>query len=179
MAKNQSNLRIGDAELWITNGVDAEFCIGHTKGGIEFSFERDFEDLTHDQGGETPVDKALKGNNLTFKAMVAEATTYNLQVAVPEGKYNDGNVSESLGLGTDSGYLLRQDSVQLRLHPRNRGTADLTEDIYIWKAVSSEAIELAYKIDEQRILEVTFQALYDESQANGQRLGRVGPAIIS
>ncbi len=179
MAKNQANLRIGDAELYITNGVDAEFCIGHTKGGIEFTFERDFEDLTHDQGGETPVEKALKGNKLMIKAMVAEATTYNINVAVPEAKYNDGSVSESVGLGTDSGYLLRQNAVQLRLHPRNKSASDYTEDIYVWKAVSVESVELAYKIDEQRLLEITFEALYDESQADGQRLGRVGPAVIS
>lgn len=179
MAKTQSNLRIGDAELWINNGVDAEFVIGHTKGGIEFSFERDFEDLTHDQGGETPVEMALKGNNLTFKAMVAEATTYNLNLAIPEGKFNDGSISESLGLGTDSGYLLRQNAVQMRLHPRNKAASDYTEDIYIWKAVSSESVELGYKIDEQRILEVTFRALYDDQQPDGQRLGRVGPQAIS
>lgn len=179
MAKNQSNLRIGDAEIYITNGVDPEFCIGHTKGGIEFSFERDFEDLTHDQGGDTPVDKALKGNNLKIKAMVAEATTYNLQIAIPEGKYNDGSVSESLGMGTDSGYLLSNDDVQLRLHPRNRAASDYTEDIYVWRAVSTEAVELGYKIDEQRILEITFEALYDQTQPDGQRLGRVGPLAIS
>ena len=158
MAKTQSNLRIGDAELWINNGVDAEFVIGHTKGGIEFSFERDFEDLTHDQGGETPVEMALKGNNLTFKAMVAEATTYNLNLAIPEGKFNDGSISESLGLGTDSGYLLRQNAVQMRLHPRNKAASDYTE---------------------QRILEITFRALYDDQQPDGQRLGRVGPQAIS
>ena len=179
MAKNQTNLRIGDADIYVTNSVDAEFIIGHTKGGIEFKFERDFENLTHDQGGDTPVDKALKGNNLTIKAMVAEATTYNLQVAVPEGKYNDGSLSESLGLGTDSGYLLRADAVQLRLHPRVKSATDYSEDIYIWKAVSSEAVELAYKIDEQRVLSITWQALYDDSQPNGQRLGRVGPLAIS
>jgi len=60
MAKTQSNLRIGDAELWINNGVDAEFVIGHTK---------------------------------------------------------------------------------VRLHPRNKAASDYTEDIYIWKAVSSESVE--------------------------------------
>lgn len=179
MAKNQSNLRIGDADIYITNGVDPEFIIGHTKGGVEFSFERDFEELTHDQGGETAVDKALKGNKLTIKAMVAEATTYNLNIAVPEGKFNDGSISENLGLGTDSGYLLRADAVQLRLHPRNLATTNYSEDIYIWKAVSVESVELAYKIDEQRVLEITWQALYDNTQPDGQRLGRVGPQAIS
>lgn len=179
MAKNQSNLRIGDAELYIDNGTDPEFCIGHTKGGIEFKFERDFEMISHDQAGDTPVDQALKGNNLTIKAMVAEATTYNIQLAVPEGKYNDGSVSESVGLGTDSGYLLSNDAVLLRLHPRNKASNDYTEDIYIWRAVSIEAVELGYKVDEQRILNITFGALYDETQPDGQRLGRVGPLAIS
>lgn len=179
MAKNQQNLRIGECEAWIDDGTNPEYLYGHSKGGVEFQFEREFEDLTHDQGGETPVDMALKGNNLLIKFMNAEPTTHNLQVAVPEGKYNDGSSSESLGLGTDSGYLLGDDAVLLRLHPRKNAADDYSEDIYVWKAVSSENIEFAFKIDEQRVVPVTFRALYDDTQPDGQRLGRVGPQDIS
>lgn len=179
MAKNQQNLRIGECEAWIDDGTNPEYLYGHSKGGVEFQFEREFEDLTHDQGGETPVDMALKGNNLLIKFMNAEPTIPHLNVAIPEGKHGDGSIAENLGLGTDSGYLLGDDAVLLRLHPRKNAADDYTEDIYVWKAVSSENIEFAFKIDEQRVVPVTFRALYDDTQPDGQRLGRVGTQDIS
>lgn len=171
---NANNLRIGDCEVWLGGQL-----IGHTKGGVEFTFEREFEDLTVDQYGSSPLDMALTGNNLLIKAMVAEPTTQNLSRAIPEGDYDSGSADDKLGLGTDSGYLLRQDAQELRLHPRNKGATDFSEDVYIWKAVSSENIEMAFKVDEQRVVEVTWRALVDENQPDGTRLGRVGANLIS
>lgn len=174
MSKDSTNIRIGDAEVYL-GGI----LVGHTKGGVEFTFEREFEELTHDQGGDTPIDLALKGNKLMVKAMLAEVTPGNLSKAIPEGDYDTDAVDDKLGLGTDSGYLLSQDALELRLHPRNRGVTDFSEDIYIWQAVSKENVEFAFKIDEQRVVPVTWIALYQDSRADGQRLGRIGPDLIS
>lgn len=169
-----ANVRIGDCDVFY-NSVH----LGHTKGGVEFTFEREFEDLTVDQYGSMPVDIALTGQNLTIKAMLAEITNDVMNVAIPEGKYALGTADDKLGLGTDSGYLLRQDAKPLRLHPRSRALTDLSEDVNIWLAVSTENVELGYKIDEQRIIETTFRALVDESQPSGARLGQIGPNAIS
>lgn len=171
---NPQNLRIGDREVWLGGQL-----IGHTKGGIEFTFEREFEDLTTDQHGSSPLDMALTGNNLMIKAFIAEITTYNASRAIPEGGYNAGSADDKLGLGRDAGYLLSQDALELRLHPRNKAAGDYSEDIYIWKAVSSEAVELPFKVDEQTIMETTFRALVDDNQPDGYRLGRIGPPVIS
>lgn len=171
---NVQNLRIGDCDVFLN-----EIHLGHTKGGVEFTFEREFEDLTVDKYGNMPVDMALTGNNLLIKAFLAEITNDVLNVAIPEGRYATGASDDKLGLGTDSGYLLGQDAKPLRLHPRNKAATDYSEDIYIWKAVSVENVEMEFKIDEQRVIETTFRALVDESQANGERLGRIGPAAIS
>lgn len=171
---NVQNLRIGDCDVFL-DGIH----LGHTKGGVEFTFEREFEDLTVDKYGNMPVDMALTGNNLLIKAFLAEITNDVLNVAIPEGKYDLGPSDDKLGLGTDSGYLLRQDAKPLRLHPRNKAATDYSEDIYIWLAVSVENVEMAFKIDEQRVIETTFRALVDESKTNGERLGRIGPAAIS
>lgn len=171
---NIQNVRIGDCDVFLN-----EIHLGHTKGGVDFKFERNFEDLTVDKYGETPIDMALTGQNLVVEANLAEITNDVMNVAVPEGLYATGAVDDKLGLGTDSGYLLRQDAKPLRLHPRNNAATDYSEDIYVWLAVSSEPLELGFKIDEQRVVKVTFRALVDETQPNGQRLGRVGPATIS
>lgn len=171
---NIQNVRIGDCDVFLN-----EIHLGHTKGGVEFTFEREFEDLTVDKFGNMPLDMALTGNNLLIKAFLAEITNDVLNAAIPEGKYATGASDDNLGLGTDSGYLLRDDAQPLRLHPRNRAADDFSEDIYIWLAVSVENVEMAFKIDEQRVIETTFRALVDESQPNGQRLGRIGSADIS
>lgn len=171
---NIANVRIGDCDVFLN-----EIHLGHTKGGVEFTFEREFEDLTVDKYGNMPIDMALTGQNLLIKAFLAEVTNDNYNVAIPEGAYALGSVDDKLGLGRDAGYLLRQDAKPLRLHPRNRAANDRSEDIYIWLAASVENVEMGFKIDEQRVLETTFRAFVDESQPDGSRLGRIGAEAIS
>lgn len=171
---NIANVRIGDCDVFFDS-----VHLGHTKGGVEFTFEREFEDLTVDKYGSMPLDMALTGQNLLIKAFLAEITNDVLNVSIPEGNYALGSVDDKLGLGRDAGYLLRQDAKPLRLHPRNKAATDYSEDVYIWLAASVENVEMGYKIDEQRIIETTFRAFVDESQPNGSRLGQIGPSAIS
>lgn len=176
---NSANIRIGQRQIFIDYGA-GEVDLGHTKGGVEFTFEREFEDLTVDQYGTSPLDMALQGNNLLAKVFLAEITRTNISRAITEGRFDEGGAGDSkLGLGRDAGYLLSQDAGLLRLHPVSKSASDKSEDIYIWKAVSSEPVELPFKVDEQTILEVTFRALVDESQIDGYRLGRIGDPDIS
>jgi hypothetical protein len=175
---NTENIRIGDVEVYVNDG-SGERHLGHTLGGVDFSFERETTDLTVDQYGSTPVNVALTGNNLTVVVRLAEITNENIALAIPEGIFSEGSNDSKVGLGRDAGFLLGDEAVAVRLHPRNKDEDDRDEDIYLWKAVSSEPVELAYRVDEQRVLETTLRALIDESQPEGQRLGRVGDADIS
>ena len=147
---NISNVRIGVCSVKF-GGVD----LGHTKDGVEFHFERDFEDLTVDQYGSTPIDKALTGQNLTVVLSLAEPTLDNLNVAIPEGSHaqagSGATLKERLSLGADAGYLLRQDAKPLILHPIKNASTDDSEDITIYQAVSIDEVELDYKIDDQRM----------------------------
>jgi hypothetical protein len=176
MAFNQTQnfTVIGEREVYI-NGVK----IGYTKGGVEFTIDRKFYDITVDQYGEMPLDMALQGHDLMVKFAMAEINTLNLNKVFPEGQYNSAGVDDKVGIGSDASYLLSQDALQLRLHPRQRSFGDLTEDIYIWKAVSSEALKLPFKIDEQLVVEVTMRALVDENRPANTRLGQIGPDLIS
>lgn len=170
---NKTNVRIGACSVFY-GGVN----LGHTRDGAEFNFEREFEELRVDQYS-SPVDLALTGQNLTVKVYLAEIVNDILNVAIPEGKYELGSADDRLGLGQDTGYLLGQDAKQLILHPLKNADSDLSEDIVIYKAVSTEPVALNYKVDEQRICEVTFMALIDETNGNGRRLGHIGPTAIS
>ena len=92
---------------------------------------------------------------------------------------SNGAADDKLGFGSQAGFLLSQRAVELRLHPRNRADSDRTQDIFIWKAVSVENVEIPFKVDEQTVIEVTFQALVDEARGDGSHLGRIGPDAIS
>lgn len=180
MAANAANVRIGEVEVYVDYLEGAgERHLGHTLGGAEFTFEREFTDLTVDQYGNMPVDMALTGQNLMIKAFLAEPTNQNLGEAIPEGIYASSGSDSKLSMGRDSGYMLSDDAVLLRLHPRKNTPSNHNEDIYIWKAVSVETVTLPFKVDEQRVLEITWRALVDETQVSGNRLGQVGDSAIS
>lgn len=167
-----SKVRIGACQITY-KGVN----VGHTLDGVELTFEREFEDLTVDKYGSSPVDKALTGNKLMAKFKLAQPDFAALNIANPEGEGADGTTGDRIGLGTDAGYLLRQDAGELVLRPlKNVASANDTEDVVLYKAVSVENIELSYKVDEQRVIEVTFEALVDETYGVGRRLGHVGPS---
>lgn len=185
MAKDSRNIRIGECEIWENaysapgSGIPGGTLIGHTLGGVEFSFEREFTDLTVDQYGTMPLDIALTGQNLTVKVTFAEVTTPYVQKAIPEGRYDSTASDQKLGMGRDAGWLGSSATKQLVFHPRSLPSNIQEEDIYIFKAVSVETVALSYKIDEQRVLEVTYRALVDETQPDGARLGRIGNLLIS
>lgn len=167
-----SKVRIGACQITY-KGVN----VGHTLDGVELTFEREFEDLTVDKYGSSPVDKALTGNKLMAKFKLAQPDFAALNIANPEGEGADGSTGDRIGLGTEAGYLLRQDAGELVLRPlKNVASANDTEDVVLYKAVSVENIELSYKVDEQRVIEVTFEALVDETYGVGRRLGHVGPS---
>lgn len=175
----RTNLRIGDVEVYFTPPGEYEVFLGQTHGGVEFSFEREFEDLVVDKYGNMPVDMALTGQNLLVKAFLAEMTTENISRAIPEGDFDEAGTDSKLQLGRDSGFLMSTIAGLLRLHPRRNDPDSRDEDIYIYLAVSHESVEIPYKIDEQRVLEVTWRALVDEDRDDGNRLGRVGDVDIS
>lgn len=176
MGPNIAKARMGVCSVKF-KGVD----LGHTLGGVSFSAERQFEDMYVDKYGETPIDKILTGQNLTITFTLAQPELYNLDVAFPEGVLEQGSVAleDRLGLGRDAGHGLRTEAGQLVLHPVKNLAANDSEDIVIYKAVSVETVELNYRVDEQMGLEITMQALVDESYQDGRRLGHIGAATIS
>lgn len=177
---NFNNLRIGAVAAWFGFDNGDRTPLGHSRDGAEFEFEREFEDLVVDKHGNMPVDAVLTGNNLTVKLFLAEPNITSLAVAIPEGDHQEGVSGERLGLGTDAGFSLRDNAEELLLRPlKNVAAEDDSEDILIYKAASIETVPLNYKIDEQRIVEVTFRAFVDDSYVSGRRLGQVGPTDIS
>lgn len=175
-----SDVKIGDVEVYIDySDGNGERFLGQTLGGAEFTVERSFEDLLTDKHGSAAIDKVLTGNKIMVKAYLAEPSKENISRAIPEGVHAEGVADSKVGLGSQTGKLMSDYAGILRMHPRANAPADRDEDIYLWKAVSVESVTLPFKIDEQRILEVTFEALVDESKPDGFHLGQIGDSDIS
>lgn len=146
--------------------------LGHTLDGVELTIEREMVDIVVDQYGSTPYDKALTGQKVKAKFKLAEITVANLAKAIPEGTLTS---TTRLTFGTDAGTLLRQFAGLLRLRPlKNVAGNSAVDDVLIYKAVSTEAIPLNYKVDEQRVIEITMEGLVDTTQSSGRLLGEFG-----
>lgn len=100
-------------------------------------------------------DYGVGGNTVTLAATNGGA---------PSGATFTGGVSETKaradvtnGVGID---MLEQGKV-LRLHPLSKPDTDLSEDLVIYKAASSGALQFAYKVDAERIYNAEFTAYPD------------------
>lgn len=151
--------------------------LGHTKGGVTISYEPNIVDIGVDQYGSTPVDKILAGEKAQVKVRLAEQTAANLNIAMPATEKETGGSGTKVEMGANAGKSLRDQSGELTLHPIDLN--DTTEDWVFYKAVAVDTVELDYMVEDQRIIEVTFEALVDESKSVGNRLGHYGVPSIS
>jgi hypothetical protein len=149
------------------NGVD----LGHTKGGVEVSYEPSHHDVSVDKYGETVVEKYLMGEKLTAKVPLAESTIANLRISMPQSTFA-GAANARITVGASAGQAAKVDSAQLVLHPLSEGTRAF--DIVLYKAYVGSTITLNHKVDEEKIVEVTFEALLDETKSDGNYLGLIG-----
>lgn len=173
---NISKLTVAAGSLVTFGGVD----LGHTVDGAEIEIAREFTELTTDLYGNTPVDFVLSGQSASVKLKLAEITPGIMAYVVPEADYDLGASDDHIHFGSKAGYSLRDDALELVITPQgNNADGNLTYTFF--KAVSTDNMTLAYKIDEQSVFEVTFTALVDESRnaTDGRLLGRMGPALIS
>ncbi len=171
-----SNLYVAAGSRIALGGVD----LGHTVDGTEIEIERDLTEVKTDLYGSTPVDYVVAGQKASVKLKLAEITPGILSYAIPESDWDVGSADDHLHFGTKAGYSLRDDALELVITPQGKNT-DNQRTITLFKAVSSDNVSFAYKVDEQSVYEVTFTALVDESRSatDGRLLGRVGPTGIS
>lgn len=161
-----TNVKVGACSVTY-NGYD----LGHTKGGVELSYEPVYHDVTVDKYGETIVDKVLTGEKWVAKVPLAEFTIANLKVAMPQGTYA-GAANARLTLGHTAGTRATSSAAQLVLHPLNMGTK--ANDIVFHKAYVANTVDLKMMVDEEKLIEVEFEAILDETKSDGNYLGFIG-----
>ena len=161
-----TNVKVGACSVTFNN-VD----LGHTKGGVEVSYEPTYHEVTVDKYGETVVERYLMGEKITVKVPLAELTIANLKVAMPQGTFA-GAGNARITLGKTAGGKASTSAAQLVLHPLNMGTR--ANDIVLHKCHVASTVDLKMKIDEENVFEVEFMALLDESKSDGNYLGLIG-----
>jgi len=161
-----TNVQVGVCDVSY-NGVD----LGHTLGGVVVSYEPEYKDVTVDAYGNTPVEKYLIGEKLTAKIPLAEYTVANLRNAMPQASFA-GAANARITLGAKAGKSAVADAYQLVLHPSREGTR--RHDVVFYKAYVDSAVELNHTKEDEKIIEVTFVALVDESKSDGNYLGLIG-----
>jgi hypothetical protein len=173
---NISKLKVAAGSLITFGGVD----LGHTVDGVEIEIKREFTEVNADLYGKTPIDFVLTGQSASVKLKLAEITPGTLSYIAPEGDWDEGATKSQLHFGSKAGYSLRNDAMELVITPQG-GNTDGALTITFFKAVSTDDVKWAYKIDDQSVFECTFTALVDESRSatDGRLLGRMGPLAIS
>jgi hypothetical protein len=161
-----TNVQVGVCSVSL-GGTD----LGHTKGGVEVSYEPVFKDVTVDKYGETVVEQYLIGEKLTAKVPLAEYTIANLRKSMPQSQFA-GAANSRITIGAVAGKKSLEDALQLVLHPINEGTR--RHDIVFYKAIVAAQVVLSHKVDEEKVVEVTFTALLDETRSDGNYLGLIG-----
>lgn len=161
-----TNVQVGVCSVSF-NALD----LGHTIGGVEVSYEPEHHDIMVDKYGNTVVQKFLTGEKMSAKLALAEYTIANLRNAMPQTGFA-GAANTRITIGAAAGKKATDDAYQLVLHPINEGTR--RHDVVIYKAYVASTVVLPHKNDEEKVVEVTFEALLDESRSDGNYLGLIG-----
>jgi hypothetical protein len=164
-----TNVKLGVCSINF-GGVD----LGHTKGGCEVTYTPEWYAMTVDKYGNTQYDKALIGEKLVAKVPLAESTLANIKAAMPASTL-DG--STKVTVGRQAGHRLASEAEVLVLHPIVNAASDLSEDVKFHLAASGGEVTLPFKVDGEKIIEVTFEAFIDESQEDGALLAFFGDYI--
>jgi len=139
--------------------------LGYTEGDVTFDDGLETRERKAAQYGENVVDLIGLGQKPTITAHIAEPTLANLQVWMPEAVVE----TNTLHFGKKPGWKASQYAKQLILRPlKASGT---TEDICLHKAVVRNRGEVGLNSEDDRVYEVTFLGLVDETKDDGKLLG--------
>jgi hypothetical protein len=161
-----TNVQVGVCSVTF-NSVD----LGHTKGGVEVTYEPEYHEVSVDKYGNTAVERYLIGEKLSAKVPLAEFTVAQLQNAIPQGGFA-GAANTRRTIGTNAGKKATTVGYVLVLHPIAEGTR--RHDIVFYKACVTSEVVLNHMVDEEKVIEVTFEALLDETKSDRNYLGMIG-----
>lgn len=153
-----SDFRIGAGALSI-DGNDVGLT---TEEGVVVNYEPDVHEHLSGKYGNTPVKASLIGMRLTLEVWMAEHVFDNIEHAFA-GVVNEDN---RIKFGGIAGRNIV--GKELVLTP-----FDGTRSWHFRNAVPTSAVETAYKVNDERVIHVTFTALVDENAPEDENLGYI------
>src|SRR5210317_863743 len=156
MASSTNNVKLGVCTIEY-GGVD----LGYTKGGVEVEVATETYKVMIDQFGNTPVKEYITARTCVVRCPLAETTLDNL-VAIMPGATKTGTepAAARVDVTTNVSADLKAIAAELKLHPVAAG-ADLNDDFTVPLAATGGSLQYAYKLDEERIYNVEFNAYPD------------------
>ena len=154
----KDNFRIGAGSLAI-EGEDVGLT---TEEGVVVNYEPDIHLHLSGKYGTTPIKASIIGQMLTLEAWMGEHTFDNIEAAYAGVLQEDGKIK----FGGLAGREI--EGKELTLTP-----FDGTSAWYFRNAVPTSAVEAAYKVNDERVIHVTFTALVDENAADADNLGYI------
>lgn len=159
MASDTQNVKIGVCQVFY-DGVD----LGYTKGGVEVTVETETYEVTVDQFGASPINEYIQKRTVSAVVPLAETTLENMVSIMPGAALVTDSIDPTKkkvtvpnGIGTD----LLKIAKKLVLHPQGLDSNDKSEDFTIPLAATAGALSFAYKYDEERVFNVTFNGYPD------------------
>lgn len=165
-----ANVKLGSCEI-----IFGSTNLGHTKNGVELSYEPMYHEVSVDLYGQTVVEKHLIGEKLTAVCTLAEYTMANLNVAMPFSTLA-GSGNARITLGAKAGKKATTKTSQLVIKPLT--STGNENNIVFYKAFVDSVVTIPHKNDEERLVEVTFTALLDETKLDGNYLGLIGDSSL-
>lgn len=166
MAANVANFKVGHAELTL-GGV----AIGHTKGGVEITVTQSLYEKKVDKYGDAVVGMVHTGDRVEVKAYFAESDLTHLNKAIATSTLTTGSTKNDVGIGKEVGDTMS--TATLVVHPVDAGVST-ADDWNFPKVIAISNPTLIFKPDEERVYEVIFLAIIDESATDGEKLVRIG-----
>jgi hypothetical protein len=169
MPSSTQNVKIGVCKITF-DGTD----LGYTQGGVDVEVTTDTHKVTIDQFGNTPISEYIMGRSITVTAPLAETTLETLAKVMPDTLV-EGTTAKKATVSTGIGSNLRDTAAELRLHPIGLLDTDMSEDLVIPLAATAGAIKFAYKLDAERVFNVTFNGYPDDTG----KLFYIGPDVAT
>ena len=166
MAKDLTNFEIG-----ISDNTLGGVALGHTKGGTEVTINGNLHEKKVDEYGEAPVGLVDLGSRIEIKIFMAESDLAHIAKTIPGATLTTGTTKDDVGIGKVAGSEIAGQT--LVLHPVAAGVS-VDNDWNFTKVVPISSPTFAFKVDEDRVFEMMFLAIIDDTATEGEKLVRIG-----
>lgn len=159
MASDTKNVKLGVCTVTY-GGVD----LGYTKGGVDVEVATETHEVMVDQFGKSPINEYIMGRSCTVKVPLAETTLENLVKIMPGATLVTDTVDttkKKVVVENGIGISLLDEAKELILHPVANASTNKSDDFVIPLAGTGGNLQYAYKLEEERIFNVTFKAYPD------------------